>query len=86
VRGYLRIVREVAHIPHPVMRIAIHSYNGQYRLQFEVDQYAQSSKFSESDHRLDEIQTWGQAMAEEVLMRFVDMRTQHHNILSSKSR
>ena len=42
---YLRGVREVSHIPHPIMRVTVHSYNGQYRLQFVVDRFEQAFKF-----------------------------------------
>lgn len=79
---YLRGVREVSHIPHPVMRVTVHSYNGQYRLQFVVDRFEQAFKFPESDHTLAEVESMAGAMAEDVLMRFVDMRTQYHQSLT----
>ena len=79
---YLRGVREVSHIPHPIMRVTVHSYNGQYRLQFVVDRFEQAFKFPESDHTLAEVESMAGAMAEDVLLRFVDMRTQYHQSLT----
>ena len=69
-------MREVAHIPHPIMRVTVHSYNVQYRLQFVLDRFEQAFKFAEADHTLAEVEFAAAQMAEEVLMRFVDMRTQ----------
>lgn len=74
---YLRAMREIAHIPHPLMRITVHSYNGQYRLRFELDRFEQSFKYAESDHTLEDLEALGSAMSEGVLLRFVDMRTQY---------
>ena len=74
--AYLRIMREVALVSHPLMRISVHLYNGHYRLRFELDRFEQSFKFSEMDHSLQEVEQLGKALAEEVLMRFVDMRNQ----------
>lgn len=70
-------MREVAQIPHPLMRITVHSYNGQWRLRFELDRYEQSFKYAEVDHSLEAIQSLGSSMAEKVLLRFVDMRAQY---------
>ena len=64
------------------MRVTVHSYNGQYRLQFVVDRFEQAFKFPESDHTLAEVESMAGAMAEDVLMRFVDMRTQYHQSLT----
>ena len=69
-------MREVAHIPHPLMRITVHSYNGQFRLRYELDRYEQSFKYTESDHTLADVESRAQALAEGVLIRFVDMREQ----------
>lgn len=74
--AYLRIMREVALVSHPLMRISVHHYNGHYRLRFELDRFEQSFKFSEMDHSLQEVEQLGKALAEDVLMRFVDMRNQ----------
>lgn len=85
-RGAARIfaaMREIAHIPHPLMRITVHSYNGQYRIRFELDRYEQSFKYPESEHTLEELEALGSAMAEGVLLRFVEMRTQYFEHLSS---
>jgi hypothetical protein len=71
-------MREIAHIPHPLMRITVHSYNGNYRLRFELDRFEQSFKFPEADHALIEVETLGKVLSEGVLMRFVDMRNQLH--------
>ena len=70
-------MREIAHIPHSLMRITVHSYNGQYRLRFELDRFEQSFKYAEADHTLAEVEALGATLAEGVLMRFVDMRTQY---------
>lgn len=69
-------MREVAHIPHPLMRITVHSYNGQFRLRYELDRYEQSFKYPEAEHTLADIEARAQALSEGVLMRFVDMRAQ----------
>ena len=69
-------MREVAHIPHPLMRITVHSYNGQFRLRYELDRYEQSFKYPESEHTLADIEARAKALSEGVLMRFVDMREQ----------
>ena len=69
-------MREIAHIPHPLMRITVHSYNGHYRLRFELDRFEQSFKYAEADHTLVEVEALGSTLAEGVLMRFVDMREQ----------
>lgn len=76
-RGYLWTMREVGHVPHPLMRITIHSYNGQYRLRFELDQFEQSFKFPEMDHELNDVRRRAEAMQEGVLLRMVDMRSQY---------
>ena len=76
-------MREIAHIPHPLMRITVHSYNGQYRLRFELDRFEQSFKYAEADHTLSEVETLGATLADGVLMRFVDMRTQYLEHLPS---
>ena len=76
-------MREIAQIPHPVMRITVHSYNGQYRLRFELDRFEQSFKYAEVDHTLAEVETLGATLAEGVLLRFVDMRTQYLEHLPS---
>ena len=70
-------MRVVAHIPHPLMRITVHSYNGQWRLRYELDRFEQSFKYAESDHTLEEVQALGGDMAEGVLLRFVEMRAQY---------
>ena len=57
-------MREIAHIPHPLMRITVHSYNGQYRLRFELDRFEQSFKYAEADHTLAEMETLGETLAE----------------------
>ena len=76
-------MREIAQISHPVMRITVHSYNGQYRLRFELDRFEQSFKYAEADHTLSEVKTLGATLAEGVLLRFVDMRTQYLEHLPS---
>lgn len=77
-------MREVAHIPHPLMRITVHSYNGQYRLRFELDQFEQSFKYPEMDHELSELKAMATTMEEQVLMRFVDMRNQYIECLKNE--
>ena len=61
--AYLRIMREVALVSHPLMRISVHHYNGHYRLRFELDRFEQSFKFSEMDHSLQEVEQLGKALA-----------------------
>ncbi len=75
-------MREVAHIPHPLMRITVHSYNGQWKLRFELDRYEQTFKYPEMEHSLEDVKTFGTTLAEEVLLRFVGMREQHLNSIS----
>ena len=58
------------------MRITVHSYNGQFRLRYELDRYEQSFKYPEAEHTLADIEARAQALSEGVLMRFVDMREQ----------
>ena len=69
-------MREVAHIPHPLMRITVHSYNGQFRLRYELDRYEQSFKYLEAEYTLADVEARAKALSEGVLMRFVDMREQ----------
>jgi len=76
-------MREIAHIPHSLMRITVHSYNGQYRLRFELDRFEQSFKYPEVDHTLDEVKALGSDLAEGVLLRFVEMRSQYLEHLPS---
>ena len=59
------------------MRITVHSYNGQWRLRYELDRFEQSFKYAESDQTLEQVKTLGTGMAEGVLLRFVDMLTQY---------
>ena len=66
------------------MRITIHSYNGQYRLRFELDQFEQSFKFPEMDHELNDVKRRAEAMQEGVLMRMVDMRSQYIESLNNE--
>ena len=56
-------MREVAHIPHPIMRVTVHNYNGQFRLQFVLDRFEQAFKFAESDHTLAEVEFAAAQMA-----------------------
>lgn len=66
------------------MRITVHSYNGQYRLRFELDQFEQSFKYPEMDHELSELKAMATTMEEQVLMRFVDMRNQYIECLKNE--
>ena len=69
-------MREVAHIPHPLMRITVHSYNGQFRLRYELDRYEQSFKYPEAEYTLADVEARAKVLSEGVLLRFVDMREQ----------
>ena len=59
-----------------LMRITVHSYNGQFRVRYELDRYEQSFKYPESEQTLADMQARAEALSEGVLMRFVDMREQ----------
>lgn len=68
-------MRTVSEIPHPLMRIHITSWNGKYALRFELDRYEQVFKVAEEDITLAEARELATQMSEEVLMRFVSMRS-----------
>lgn len=69
-------MRTVSEIPHPLMRIHITSWNGKYALRFELDRYEQVFKVAEEDvSSLEEARALATNMSEEVLMRFVAMRS-----------
>jgi hypothetical protein len=57
------------------MRIHITSWNGKYALRFELDRYEQVFKVAEEDITLAEARELATQMSEEVLMRFVSMRS-----------
>ena len=68
-------MRTVSEIPHPLMRIHITSWNDKYALRFELDRYEQVFKVAEEDITLAEARELATQMSEEVLMRFVSMRS-----------
>jgi len=68
-------MRTVSEIPHPLMRIHITSWNGKYALRFELERYEQVFKVAEEDITLAEARALATQMSEEVLMRFVAMRS-----------
>ena len=70
------ILRILAEIPNPLMRITILGWNDKYQLRYELDRYEQMFKFDMDTHSIDEVKEIGEKMSEEVLLRFVNMREQ----------
>ena len=58
------------------MKITILGWNDKYQLRYELDKYEQMFKFDMNNYSLDEVKALGEEMAEEVLLRFVNMRNQ----------
>lgn len=58
------------------MKITILGWNDKYQLRYELDKYEQMFKFDMNNYSLDEVKSLGEEMAEEVLLRFVNMRDQ----------
>ena len=58
------------------MKITILSWNEKYQLRYELDRYEQMFKFDTGTNTLDEVKSFGEEMAEGVLLRFVNMREQ----------
>jgi hypothetical protein len=57
------------------MRIQIISWNGKYLVRYELDRYEQTIKVGETETAgLEEVQRLASVWAEDVLMRFVEMR------------
>lgn len=75
--NYLRdTMRTVSEIPHPLMRIHITQWNGKFAMRFELDRYEQVFKISEEDvSSLADVERLAGQMTEEVLRRFVAMRS-----------
>ena len=69
-------MRIIAEIPHQLMKITILGWNDKYQLRYELDKYEQMFKFDMNTYSLDEVKALGEEMAEEVLLRFVNMRDQ----------
>ena len=69
-------MRIIAEIPHQLMKITILGWNDKYQLRYELDKYEQMFKFDMNNYSLDEVKSLGEEMAEEVLLRFVNMRGQ----------
>ena len=69
-------MRIIAEIPHQLMKITILGWNDKYQLRYELDKYEQMFKFDMNNYSLDEVKSLGEEMAEEVLLRFVNMRDQ----------
>jgi hypothetical protein len=68
-------MRNVAEVPHPLMHIQIISWNGKYLVRYELDRYEQTIKVGETETAgLEEVQRLASVWAEDVLMRFVEMR------------
>lgn len=70
------ILRILAEIPNPLMRITILGWNDKFQLRYELDRYEQMFKFDMDTHSIDEVKKIGEKMSEEVLLRFVNMREQ----------
>ena len=58
------------------MKITILGWNDKYQLRYELDKYEQMFKFDMNNYSLDEVKALGEEMAEEVLLRLVNMRDQ----------
>jgi|TARA_B110000467_G_C17856713_1_gene232660 hypothetical protein len=58
------------------MRITILGWNDKYQLRFELDRYEQMFKYDMDSVTVDELNSKAALMAEEVLLRFVSMRSQ----------
>ena len=69
-------MRIIAEIPHPLMKITILGWNDKYQLRYELDRYEQMFKFDMETNALEDIKSLGVEMAEDVLLRFVNMREQ----------
>ena len=68
-------MRNVAEVSHPLMRIQIISWNGKYLVRYELDRYEQTIKVGETETAgLEVVQRLASVWAEDVLMRFVEMR------------
>ena len=58
------------------MRITILGWNDKYQLRFELDRYEQMFKYDMDSVTVDQLNIEAAQMSEEVLLRFVSMRTQ----------
>jgi len=58
------------------MRITVLGWNDKYQLRFELDRYEQMFKYDMDSVTVDELNSKAALMSEEVLLRFVSMRTQ----------
>jgi len=79
-KRYLRIklselMRTVAHIAHPLMRITVNHWNSSYQLTYELDAYTQVYKLADDEVSLDDVKSIGKGMADEALKKFIDMRS-----------
>lgn len=68
-------MRTIAHIPHPLMRITINHWNEKFQLRYELDRFEQTYKFDDSEFTLSDVERAGNAMADQVLRIFVEMRS-----------
>jgi hypothetical protein len=48
-------MRVLAHIPHPLMRISITSWNDKFQLRFELDRFEQVFKIGQDEAGLDTV-------------------------------
>jgi hypothetical protein len=72
-------MRVLAHIPHPLMRISITSWNEKFQLRFELDRFEQVFKIGQDEvSSLEAVKQMGVDMAESVLIRFVSMRESYN--------
>lgn len=72
-------MRVLAHIPHPLMRISITSWNEKFQLRFELDRFEQVFKIGQDEvNSLEAVKQMGVDMAESVLIRFVSMRESYN--------
>ena len=72
-------MRVLAHIPHPLMRISITSWNDKFQLRFELDRFEQVFKIGQDEASgLEAVKQMGVDLAESVLIRFVSMRESYN--------
>ena len=72
-------MRILAHIPHPLMRISITSWNDKFQLRFELDRFEQVFKIGQDEiSSIETVKLLGADMAESVLLRFVSMRESYN--------
>mgnify|MGYP006188270307 FL=1 len=67
-------MRTVSHIPHPLMRITVTSWNEKYQLRFELDRYEQMFKVDHDQWDVPALEELAKSMSDSVMHGFVAMR------------